>query len=53
MLNLEVLGSIWGRFGIDFGSTLAHGSNNENNEKPFFGTRGGLGWLAEASWALS
>ena len=35
MLNLEVLGSILGRFGSDFGSILAHGSDSENSEKPF------------------
>ena len=35
MLNLEVLGSILGRFGIDFGSILAHGLDSENSEQPY------------------
>ena len=54
MLNSEVLGSIWGRFGIDFGSILAPGSDSENSKKNlgfhvFFAILGGLGWLAEVS----
>ena len=36
MLNLEVLRPIWGRFGIDFGSIFAPGSDSGNNENHRF-----------------
>ena len=56
MLNLEVLGSILGRFGIDLGYFwhMVGIVKIVKNLRFFkvFCYCGGLGWLVEASWVL-
>ena len=56
MLNLPLLGSIFGRFGVDLGA-LSHTGRIAKIVKNLrffevFRYSGGLEWLVEASWAL-
>ena len=56
MLNLVLLGSIFGRFGVDLGafSHMGRIAKIVKNLRFFevFRYSGGLEWLVEASWAL-
>ena len=56
MLNLALLGSIFGRFGVDLGafSHMGRIAKIVKNLRFFevFRYSGGLEWLVEASWAL-